>query len=260
MSIYVESFKNRIVKEIKQIQIKKHRWEKKVFIAEGLNFVDEIPESYHVEAFVFSKTFAEKNDIDFYEKKAPVYILKNEIFNSLSDTKTPQGIMAVVGEKRYNPEDIVKRGDFFIVCEEVKDPGNVGTIIRTADAFGAKGVFLTKDCVDLYSGKVLRSTMGSIFHIPIVQGLEKTQIMELLKKYNVSPIGAHLSGKKTPDKLDLKKPCAILIGNETKGLSDEISALCEELVKIPMPGKAESLNASVAAAVLMYETLRQRRL
>ena len=260
MSVYIESFKNRIIKEIKQIKIKKHRWEKKVFIAEGLNFVDEIPDSFHVEAYLFSKSFAEKNIIDFYEEKAPVYILKNEIFNTLSDTMTPQGIMAIVGEKRYNPEDIVKRGDFFIVCEEVKDPGNLGTIIRTADSFGVKGVFLTKDCVDLYSGKVLRSTMGSIFHIPIVQGLETARIMELLKKYDISPIGAHLSGRKTPDAIDLKRPCAILIGNETRGLSDEISASCSDLVKIPMPGKAESLNASVAAAVLMYETLRQRRL
>ncbi len=101
--------------------------------------------------------------------------------------------------------------------------------------------------------------MGSIFHIPIVQGLEKTRIMELLKKYNISPAGAHLSGRKEPSQVDFKKPCAILIGNETRGLSDEISALCDELVKIPMPGKAESLNASVAAAVLMYEILRQRR-
>lgn len=259
MSVYIESFKNKFIKEIKQLKAKKHRAEKKVFIAEGLAFVDEIPSSYKVICFIFSKSFTNKNHIELYERKAPVYILKDEIFESLSDTKTPQGIMAVVEEKRFSAEAVVKKGDFFILCEEIKDPGNLGTIIRTADACGASGVFLTKGSVDLYSGKVLRSTMGSIFHIPIIQNADMENVMGLFKANGIFTMGAHLQGEKTPYDINLKNPCAILIGNESKGLSDEISRLSDSLVKIPMPGKAESLNASVAAAVLMYETLRQRR-
>ena len=259
MSLYIESFKNKIVKEIKQLKIKKYRTEKKVFIAEGLAFVDEIPPLRKVICYVFSKSFASKNNISFYEDKAPVYILKDEIFDSLSDTKTPQGIMAVVEEKRYSAEKVIEKGDFFILCEEIKDPGNLGTIIRTADACGASGVFLTKGSVDLYSGKVLRSTMGSIFHLPIIQNTDMENIMSLFKAKGIFTMGAHLQGQKTPYETDLKKPLAILIGNETKGLSDKISSLSDSLVKIPMPGRAESLNAAVAASILMYETLRQRR-
>ena len=259
MSVYIESFQNKFVKELKQLKLKKYQVQKKVFLAEGLNFVEEIPRNYKVFAFVFSKSFAKDKDLSAYERKAHTYVLKDEIFVSLSDTKTPQGVMAVVERKRANPESIVKNGDFFVICEEVRDPGNLGTIIRTADALGASGVFLTKDCADLYSGKVLRSTMGSVFHIPISYGLEAAEILSLMKRHGISTAGAHLKGEKTPAETDFKKPFALLIGNETKGLSDNVSKECSELIKIPMSGKAESLNAAVAAAIIMYEALRQRR-
>lgn len=143
----------------------------------------------------------------------------------------------------------------YILLENIQDPGNMGTIIRTADAADADGVFLSKGCVDIYNPKAVRSTMGSIFHLPIFTDVD---LKELVNKINVETVAAHLKGDKTPYDINMKKGIAIMIGNEGNGLSNELSEKADNLVKIPMPGKAESMNAGVAASIMIYEAVRQR--
>ena len=145
-----------------------------------------------------------------------------------------------------------------VVLENVTDPGNMGTLIRTADAAGADGIFLSKGCVDIYNPKVIRATMGSIFHLPIYRNLNLMDLMEDFKNNNVKTLAAHLKGTSTPYKVDMTTACAVIIGNEANGLSDEISEMASDLVKIPMPGKAESMNAGIAGGILIYEAVRQR--
>ena len=160
----------------------------------------------------------------------------------------------VLGEGSGNPAHI-------IILESLQDPGNMGTIVRTAEGAGATGIIMNSTTVDIYSPKVVRSTMGSIFRVPhlIVKDLGAT-INELKDQYGVSVYAAHLKGQQYYDSFDFNKPTAFMIGNEGNGLTDESSALATSYLKIPMEGQLESLNASVAASLLMYETHRQRHL
>lgn len=254
----IESSKNKVIKEIKALSEKKYRDEKGLFIADGLRFVSEIPKSMKIEKMIFSESFIEKNDISMYEKIYECYTVSNKLFETLSDTKNPQGIMAVCPKIIYKTEDIIKKNGFYIIAEEMNDPGNLGTIIRTAHAGGADGIILSKGSVDLYNSKVLRSTMGSVFKVPVVVNADLKEVSDIMKMNGIKIFAAHLKGKKYHFDLNLKNGCAFMLGNEARGLSDYASKLCDELVKIPMPGKAESLNASVAAAVLIYEAVRQR--
>lgn len=254
----IESAQNKLIKEIKALSDKKNRDESGLFIADGLRFVSEIPENMHIEKMFFSESYASKNDINMYSRKTQCFVVSDKLFASLSDTKNPQGIIALCRKMSYDINKIIKKNGFYILAEEMNDPGNLGTVIRTAHAAGADGVLLSKGSVDLYNPKVLRSTMGSVFKIPVITNVDFDYATEIMKENGIKIYAAHLKGKKLPYDLNLKKGCAFMLGNEARGLSDKAAGMCDELVKIPMPGNAESLNASVAAAILIYETVRQR--
>lgn len=256
----IESRNNKTVKEIKSLSDKKYRDELGLFIADGLRFVNEIPNNVIIDRIILSETFAEKTDITRYNATAETLIISDKLFSEISETKNPQGIIAVCKKIQYTSKDIIKKDGFYILAEEINDPGNLGTIIRTAHAAGANGIFLSKGSVDLYNNKVLRSTMGSIFKTPVVQNVNLDEVSKLLHKSSIMIYAAHLKGKRNHYQADYTKGCAFLLGNEARGLSDHAVSLCDELIKIPMPGGAESLNASVAAAVLMYEAVRQKML
>lgn len=256
----IESSQNKIVKYLNSLKLRKEREKHNVFLAEGIKFVNEIPSDWKVEMYAVSQSYAEENNMELLEN-CNVHIFSNEIFKSFSDTETPQGIAAVCYQKKYEEDIIFKsniKSGFYLIAEELNDPGNLGTIIRTADACGVSGVFLTKGSVDLYNNKVLRSTMGSVFHVPVIQNVDAKQIITKMKSINIKVFAAHLKGNMYHFDLDLKQPCGLIIGNEARGISEEVSQMCDCRVKIPMPGNAESLNASVAAGVLMYEVVRQR--
>ena len=194
------------------------------------------------------------------EQGIDCYKVSREQFADLSGVETPQGILAVVKERPYGLRDVLQAAvPLVVVCAGVQDPGNLGTIIRTADAVGASGVVLTRGTVDLYNPKALRSTMGSVFHLPIVQADEAAEALGELKKRRVRIIAADAAAKKDHYAADYKLPCAILVGNEGAGLDKEVLALADEAVRIPMPGKAESLNVGISTAVILYEALRQRK-
>lgn len=255
----IESRENKWVKRLNGLKIKKNRDKEGVFVAEGLRFISEVPDAWEVEAYAVSESFAAENDLSVYEKKAEVFCLTDGLFAGVCDTENPQGILAVCKKLEWEEEAVFqKKAPFLILAEELNDPGNLGTVIRTADACGADAVFLSKGSVDLYNPKVLRSTMGSLFHVPVFQNISLEELSARMKEKQIPLYAAHLKGETYPYGLDLKEACAFLIGNEARGLSEKAAALCDRWVKIPMPGQAESLNASIAAGVLMYEVVRQR--
>lgn len=243
--MYLESSQNKIIKEINSLKQKKYRDRKGMFIVEGERLVSEADPLY----ILIREDYKGKMSTN-----CPVYTASAPLFDKISDTVTPQGILGVCRIPDTDISDIPK-DPFLVILDRVSDPGNMGTIIRTADAAGADGVVLSKGCADPYSLKTVRSTMGSVFHLPIYRD---TDIGEFIKNTDIKTFAAHLKGKKSCFDTDMTGGIGILIGNEANGLSDEISALADEPVKIPMPGKAESMNAAVAAAIMIYEAVRQR--
>lgn len=257
----IESQSNKAAKLIKSLKISKYRERERLFLAEGVKFVSEIPFSWKVEFFAVSESFKRQNkkEVDRLYKKGQVIFFSDSAFKALCDTENPQGIIAVCRQKKFDINDVLKlKNGFYVIVEELNDPGNLGTIIRTADAAGAGGVFITKGSVDLYNPKVLRSTMGSIFHLPVISGVEVGDVISEMHNRHIKVFAAHLKGKTSLYSINLKDSFAFVIGNEARGISAETENLTDKLIKIPMIGKAESLNASVAASVVMYEALRQR--
>lgn len=257
----IKSTQNKVVKKLISLKQRKEREKQKLFIAEGLRFISDIPAYWNVDLFAVSESFAVKNDMKKYQERANTYIITDTVFHHFSETENSQGIIAVCGFQENKLETILNRNKetgFYILAEELNDPGNLGTIIRTADAGGVNAVFLSKGSVDLYNPKVLRATMGSIFHLPVFQNVSLENIIEYLQEYNVTVYAAHLKESQYPYRYNLKQACAFLIGNEARGISEETAAQCDYFVKIPMTGRAESLNASVAASILIYEAVRQR--
>ena len=245
---YIESRQNKIIKKTISLKEKKYREKNKLFIAEGLRLFKEIPKE------IIEYTICDEEYTGVYECD---YCVSHSLFSEISDTVTSQGIIGVCKIKPCS-EPSFKEKPFFVILENVTDPGNLGTVIRTCDAAGVDGIFLSKGCVDIYNPKTIRATMGSLFHLPIYPGVDITSLLEELKSNNITTYSAHLKGIKTPYEQNLKKGCAIIIGNEANGISRETVEKTDELVKIPILGKAESLNAAVAASILIYEAVRQR--
>jgi len=237
---------------------KKGRDEKGLFIVEGEKFVSEIPLRWPLRFYLMSETFAMKSILPAYENRAPVYTAPDHLYKKLSDTVTPQGIMAVCEKKQISPENLIKDDGLLLLCENLADPGNVGTLIRTARAANAAGVILTKGSAELYSPKVIRACAGSLFHIPCAEDADALSAVRYLKAGGFLLAAAHLNGGVSYYDADMTKACCILIGNEARGLSDELSSFAQLLVKIPMSGGIDSLNAAVAGSILLYEAVRQR--
>lgn len=251
-----------LLKYVKSLYGKKGRDKANSFVIEGQRFVDEIPADWKTELFLISKSFAEKNDVSLYAKKAKIFYVEDGAFHKISDTVSPQGILAVCGQKHFSPsqfEEIAgSQNPLFILLEETNDPGNLGSIIRVSDAAGASGILLSKGCADIYNPKVLRSAAGSIFHLPFWEKIDIIECIGTLQAKKVHVYAAHVQGAVYPYDIDLKKGCGFVIGNEARGLTGNVIALCDARVKIPMIGRAESLNASVACGILVYEAVRQR--
>ncbi|MCL1971845.1 MAG: RNA methyltransferase [Endomicrobia bacterium] len=245
----IESSQNKYFKEAMLLKDKKYRQKSGLLLAEGQKQTEEISGGWNIRRIFVSESFAEKN---FYPDNKKTFILSDSLFDKLSSTETPQGIVAVVEKKHYDTEKILKESGFFVVLENIRDPGNLGTIIRSADAFGAQAVFISQGSADIYSDKCIRSTMGSIFHIPVIPEIETNDILGLMKKEKIKIFAASLDAKTYLKDTSFPKKSAIIIGNESKGLSSEIQKTADKLIKIDIFGKAESLNAAIAASIIMY--------
>lgn len=242
------------------VSLKNYRRREGLFVVEGLRAVEEAVNSdYEVEFVLISDDFLKRyggklhgfGDVNIFQ-------VPKKVYKTLSDTQTPQGVMAVVRMRNYELADLC-RGNFLIVAlDGIKDPGNMGTIIRTADAVGASGVLAGKGCVDVYNPKVIRATMGSIFHLPVIEEIDLQQALKELYKKGAKIIVTSLGANKSYLDVDYKSPAVVVFGSEAEGVSKDILAMPAEQVKIPIPGKAESLNVAVSSGILLYEAVRQR--
>jgi len=250
-------------RSIKPLKTKKGRDESGLFIVEGEKFVQEIPQGWHVRQYIMAERFACKNELAIYEERAICVVVRDSVFDSLADTVSPQGILAVCEMKKLTLEKIQLvthshqlKSQFFLIGENLNDPGNIGALIRTAAAAGASGVILTAGSGDIYNPKVLRAAAGAALRIPTVTDVYLQDIADVLKL----PIyAAHPRGDKLPYHLDMTGSFCLLVGSESHGITDTAANLASELVTLPMVSSTESLNASVAGSILLYEAVRQRQ-
>ena len=275
----ISSKDNKKIKYIRGLMEKGSiRKKNRQFVVEGIKLVDEALKYGDVSEIVITESlYAEivsgdlsnnallaengKNVIKYVENSRSTIVVLDAVFDSVSETITPQGVLAVVGMPCYRllDEDYLdkiysKTGKIkLLILEDTSDPGNLGTIMRTAEAAGVTGVIMTKGTVDIFNPKVVRSTMGSIFRLPFAYVEDLKEVIKELKKSGISFYATHLKGEKSYKAIKYSDRSAILIGNEARGLSDEVADLADTYVIIPMQGKVESLNAAVAAALMMYE-------
>ncbi len=254
----ITSTNNTQIKKLTALMKKpKERKKQGVFVVEGRKMVDEAPKDL-LQAVYMSESFASKSQ--YVNKDIICEIVSDTIFKAISDTQTPQGILAIVKIPEYQLSDMLDAENTqLLILESIQDPGNLGTMIRTAEGAGITGVVMNKTTVDLFNPKTIRSTMGSIYRVPflIVDDLSHTVLA--LREHGVKMYAAHLKGKQSYDEADYTTACGFLIGNEGNGLSDEIAGLSDAYIRIPMHGSVESLNAAISAALFMYECNRQRR-
>jgi len=254
--LIIESFQNRTVKKINSLKTASRREEYGLFLVEGERLVAEISPKTDVWKYVLAESYFNKHGYGKFDPDK-TYILVDSVFGKITETVAPQGVLAVCRQRDYTAEYVLQNTKLVCILENVTDPGNLGTIIRTAYAAGADCVVLSRGCVDLHNPKVVRATMGAIFHLPIIKDANLADVIDILKNNGSTVFAAHLNGKNVYESGIGTKPSAILIGNEAVGLTEDAASLADSLVKIPMPGRAESLNASVAAGILIYETVRR---
>jgi TrmH family RNA methyltransferase len=260
----ITSLANPHIKRIRELQTKAHaRNEERAFVIEGSKLFLEAPEALITEVFVtpvFLDKYAAQALIKEKLETCPYETVSVEVMQRMADTKTPQGILCVV--KMADKEASAQAGatPLYLLLEDIRDPGNLGTILRTAEAVGVTMVYLSHSCADIYNPKTVRATMGSVFRLPFTY-CELPAIIMVLQKQGVKIYGTCPASKgktKTYDNCDYRAPSAFLIGNESQGLSGE-SLASVQLVSLPMAGRVESLNAATATAALLYEVMRQRR-
>lgn len=228
------------------------------YVVEGVKMfleapLEEIEEVYVSEGFHNPSCDRKRNGLDVEQ-------VSEEVFRKMSDTSTPQGILCVMRRKEYTPDNLLQaENPLLMLLEDIQDPGNLGTILRTGEGAGIDGVIMSRDTADIYNPKTIRSTMGSIYRVPFVYVPSLPDMIAALKQKKITVYAAHLKGKQWYDQADYGGGSAFLIGNEGNGLKEETAALADSYIKIPMGGKVESLNAAMASGILMYEASRQRR-
>ena len=250
----ITSKDNETIKSIKKLKEKKYRTES--FIVEGIKMVKEALEQAEVEKIIVSETFSNSDDfkgLNCDEQK--LIIASDKVFEDLTDVVTPQGIIAVVS-KGSNSE-IDYSDEFVLALDGIQDPGNLGTIIRTADSANIKQIFVSKDTVDAYSPKVVRSTMGGIFRTKVIEVEDLAQVLNAFKNNGYKVVTTELSAEKSIYDMNYQKS-VVVIGNEANGVTPEVSKTATDKVIIPMLGKTESLNAAVATSIMIYEYVRQK--
>ncbi len=239
----------------------RYRNEQKLFVVEGPRMFGELPRERIVCAYVTERFLREPGQEKMLDGAERVELVSEEVLRAMSDTQTPQGVLALVRQYDYRLEDLLQesRRTHLVILEGVQDPGNLGTILRSGEGAGATGVIMDAQTADIYNPKVIRSTMGSVFRVPFVRVEKLDAALSLVKERGVKLFAAHLRGETSYDREDYTGDIGFLIGNEAAGLSAAIADMADAYVRIPMLGRVESLNAAVAASILMYEAARQRR-
>ena len=258
----IQSRHNKIIKEILSLKSKKYRRMKQCYIVEGFRFVREaLMSGTEVRHICFSTGFFEKTGRELeplMNSQIRCFEVPEGLFRQLAETDSPQGVLAVVHITVKPLSYLYRKGFRGLILDCVQDPGNAGTVIRSAHALGFDAVVATKSSVDIFSGKVLRATMGSLFYIPVIDCMEEEEILSFCRKHDVKVIISRPENAKACHETDLSGGFFLVVGNEGKGVSGTMESKVSEYCFIPMPGGAESFNAAVAASILMYESNRQR--
>ncbi len=262
----ISSTTNKQVKYVNALIKKaKIRQEEDLFVAEGVRMCGEIPKD-RIRTLYISESFQKHPECKGLTAGVRhVELVTDPVFKALSDTQTPQGILALVQQYHYTLDQVARtRQDGgkpaqLMILETLQDPGNLGTILRAGEGAGVTGILMDSPTADIYSPKVVRSTMGSILRVPFLYVDDLGAALDTLKKKGIRLFAAHVKGENTYDQENYCTDMGFLIGNEGNGLTEETAAKADRLVRIPMEGKVESLNAAVAASVLMFEAARQRR-
>lgn len=257
----ITSLANPLVKDIRALQLKKHRDETGLFIAEGQKLVrDAVDGGWSVEMLAYSATLGGDALIGALaaETKASggaVLEVSGQVLEKITRRENPQNVVGVF-KQRYAPEASIGREGIWVALDRVRDPGNLGTIVRTADAAGLAGVALIGAHCDPFGVEAVRATMGSIFHVPIARTSEDALIAEA-KRHGARLVGTHLTAAAIDYReADYRQPLILVMGNEQQGLTEKLAAACDALVRIPMRGKADSLNLAVSTGLMIYEAMR----
>ena len=257
----ISSKENEFIKHIKKLKDKKYRDINKEFIIEGIKLIKEaIEEKAEIKQIVICDNCQNTDIIPkelMYEiaKYECVYVTEN-IFKTISDVNTPQGILAIIGRTSTEAE-IDYTQDIIVALDDIQDPGNLGTILRTVDSIGLNQILVSKGTADSYNPKVVRSTMGAIFRVKIIECEDLEKTLKEVKKHKFELVITSLQTENSIYDVDYNKK-VIVIGNEANGVEQKIQDMADVKVKIPMMGKTESLNASVATGIVLYEYVRQK--
>lgn len=256
----ITSASNRIIKQLRELDDKKGRTRWNAFIIEGLKLADEaLRHLARIDYFLVADSlYPEFESMMAGRKDIPVYLVPDDLFKRVSTTGTPQGVLAVAPLLDHEDPSLIAEGSRYVVLEQLQDPGNIGTIIRAADACGFDAVLLSPGCADPHNPKVIRSAMGSVFHIPILSCADIFDTISRLRSRGIRIVAAHPRDSSIIWDLPLADIIAVVIGNEGNGLSQRMLDITDLRAMIPMPGQAESLNAASAASMVLYESMRQR--
>lgn len=257
----ISSKDNELIKHIKKLKDKKYRDEKNEYVIEGVKLIEEaVQEKAKIKKIIVcedtTRTYEIPTQVMLEIARYDCVYVTEKIFTSITQVTNPQGIMAII-ERNSKNNIIDYTQDIIVALDNVQDPGNLGTILRTADSIGLKQIIVTKDTVDAFNSKVVRSTMGAIFRIEIIEVEELAYVIKEMRKHHFKLMVTSLQTENSIYDIEFNKKI-IVIGNESNGVSKEIQEMADEKAKIPMLGKTESLNASVAAGIVMYEYVRQK--
>lgn len=251
------SLSNERVKEwVKLQKSSKARDAGQRYIIEGAKAVMEMPGEL-IEEMVLQEEYA--GPLPELAEGVPVYRTSGKVFKALSQETTPQGILAVARMRHASLVDLLKApAPLLVVLDSIQDPGNAGTIIRTADAAGAAGVILTRGSVDAYNPKTVQASMGSQMRVPLIQRADLAEVLDAVKKAGILVYAGDLEAASWHYEEDYARGACFIMGNEGQGLSREALSMADKRIRIPMPGKAESLNVGIAAGILLFEAVRQK--
>lgn len=257
----ITSKDNEQIKHIRKLKEKKYRDEYNEYVIEGVKLIKEaIQEDANIKTIIACDNCVKNEEIDpkvMYEiAKYNCLYVEEKVFQSITDVKNPQGLLAIMS-KEQKEEKIDYKEDIIVVLDNVQDPGNIGTILRTVDSIGLKQIIVSKNSGDVYNPKVVRSTMGAILRVNVIESENLVETLKTIKKHKFEVVATSLQTNDSIYDIDYNKK-VIVIGNEANGVSKEVLELAEKKVKIPMFGRTESLNAAVATGIITYEYVRQK--
>jgi TrmH family RNA methyltransferase len=236
------------------------RREEGLFMIEGVRLFMDAPRDLLREVYVSEDLF-EKASGDLRDRllSCGAVLVTDQVMKKMADTRTPQGVVCAAAMPAYEEKDLLGDRPLLLILENIQDPGNLGTMFRTAEAAGATGILMSRDCADLFGPKTVRATMSSVFRVPFLVREDLPGTIRSLQERGIVCRAAYLEGSLDYGDLSYQEPCGLVIGNEGSGLTKETAMACRERVRIPMRGSIESLNAAMAAGILLYEADRQRR-